>query len=180
MEMTYGLICFTAFFDALDQQIPEPLRERIELLKRKETRAEFWGKNLCPSEMSSGDPTKAIIENSLAALATPFPHPAETWDQQIKRNAELWEKMAKDLRESVQNSAFWKEAKEKEQAQILAGIEKVPQVAAECFEAQYFELARRYEDFAVWANLQEHKKTKGLHLLAFGLCSAAGCIRDGQ
>jgi hypothetical protein len=44
----------------------------------------------------------------------------------------------------------------------LSAVEKVPQAAAECFEAQYFALASRYEDFAVWANLQGHKKTKAL------------------
>ncbi len=41
-------------------------------------------------------------------------------------------------------------------------LEKVPQEAAKHFEAQYFELARRYEDFAVWAYLHELKETKAL------------------
>jgi len=70
--------------------------------------------------------------------------------------------MAEGFRDFVENLAFWEKAQEKEQMQILAGLDQVPQVAAKCFEAQYFELARRYEDFAVWANLQEHKKTKAL------------------
>jgi hypothetical protein len=38
----------------------------------------------------------------------------------------------------------------------------LPEESAKCFEAQYVELARRYPDFAVWANLQEHKSTKAL------------------
>lgn len=173
MEMAYGLICFTAFFDALDRQIPEPLSERIELLKRRKiSREEFWGKNFCPSEVSSDDPTNTIIENSLAALTTQFPHPVETLDQQIKRNTELWDKMAKDFHEFVLNSVFWKEANEEEQAQILTWIEEVPQVASECFEAQYFELVRSYEDFAVWANLQEHKNAQGL------LCSLSKYVQQ--
>ena len=33
---------------------------------------------------------------------------------------------------------------------------------AKCFEAQYFTLSRKYEEFAIWANLQEHKNTKRL------------------
>lgn len=32
MQMAYGLLVFTAFFDALDSQIPKVLRERIGLL----------------------------------------------------------------------------------------------------------------------------------------------------
>ncbi len=35
-------------------------------------------------------------------------------------------------------------------------------MAAKRFEAQYFELARKFEDFAIWSNLQEHKNTKAL------------------
>ena len=48
------------------------------------------------------------------------------------------------------------------QALISKAVEKIPQLALACYEAQYFELARKYEDFAIWANLQEHKKTKQL------------------
>ena len=33
MQVAYGLICFTAFFEALDRQIPQNIREKIRLLK---------------------------------------------------------------------------------------------------------------------------------------------------
>ena len=33
MEIAYGLICFTAFFEALDGQIPEEIRTQIGFLK---------------------------------------------------------------------------------------------------------------------------------------------------
>ena len=70
--------------------------------------------------------------------------------------------MGLGFREFIQKLAIWEDAKEWEQDKILAAIEKIPKSAAECFEAQYFELARQYEDFAIWANLQEHKKTYAL------------------
>jgi hypothetical protein len=38
----------------------------------------------------------------------------------------------------------------------------LPETCQKRFEAQYFELARKFEDFAVWANLQAHKQTKAL------------------
>lgn len=164
MEIAYGLICFTAFFEALDRQIPKGLRKRINLREGEmiSLAKNAKGKSLCQSETSSIDQTMDATANSLEALAVQFPHPAETLDQQIERNAKLWKQMADGFRDFIKNLAIWEEAQEKEKMQILAGLDKVPQVAAKCYEAQYFELARQYEDFAVWAYLQEHKKTKAL------------------
>ncbi|NYT09871.1 MAG: hypothetical protein GKC09_08045 [Methanosarcinales archaeon] len=36
MEIAYGLICFTAFFEALDRQISEPLREKNQIAKGRQ------------------------------------------------------------------------------------------------------------------------------------------------
>ncbi|NYT09872.1 MAG: ATP-binding protein [Methanosarcinales archaeon] len=119
-------------------------------------------KDLYPSEAAYSDLTAASETNPLINLEMSIPHPTETFVQQIERHERLWGQMAQGFGEFVNNLAFWEEARDEEKSQILAGIEKVPQVAAECFEAQYFELARRYEEFAVWANLREHEETKVL------------------
>ncbi len=163
MEIAYGLICFTAFFEALDQQIPKELREKINLMNGEKISLakDAQERNLCGLETSQVDQPIAAA-SSLDALSLPFPHPTETLAQQIERNAKLWKQMADGFRSFIKNLAFWEEAQEKEQIQILAGIDNVPLVASKCFEAQYFELARHYEDFAVWAYLQEHKNTKAL------------------
>lgn len=162
MQMAYGLLVFTAFFDALDGKIPKNLRERFKL---------FDGEKVFLAKDAAGrtaghpkEPTDACerADAPLAAMALPFPHPTESLDQQVERHANLWKQMAQGFHEFIQKLAFWKETDEKEQAQTLAAIQKVPEEAAKRFEAQYFQLARKYGDFAVWANLQEHKKTKEL------------------
>ena len=163
MEIAYGLICFTAFFEALDRQIPEELREKIRIRKEEKF---FLAKSahdeiLCPQNTSSTGQNMDET-SSLAALTVPFPHPVETLTQQFERNAKLWSQMTEGFRDFIQNLAFWDQAQEKEQMEILAGLEKIPQVAAECFKAQYFELACLYEDFAVWMNLQENRETQSL------------------
>jgi hypothetical protein len=80
MQMAYGLLCFTAFFDALDNQMPRSLRKRIKLIdgekafiaKRASTRASVQEKEL-------EDPcTSADLSNPLATVSIPFPHPTET------------------------------------------------------------------------------------------------------
>jgi hypothetical protein len=70
--------------------------------------------------------------------------------------------MAKGFNEFVRNLAFWEEASEPDQLIFQKTVEKLPTEAWESFEAQYFELARKYEEFAIWANLHEHKKTREL------------------
>ncbi len=120
MEIAYCLICFTAFFDALDQQIPINLRKKINLRKEKmiSLAKSAQGKDLCESELPSSD-LKVAIANSLTALSVSFPHPAETLAQQVKRNSELWEQMAESFRDYIQNLGIGKEAEEKEQKQII-------------------------------------------------------------
>jgi hypothetical protein len=162
MQMAYGLLVFTAFFDALDTQIPKTLRVRFALLKEGKA---FSAKDAARrSGGKSKEPADACLraDAPLATMAFPFPHPTESLAQQVGRHAGLWKEMSQGFLAFIQKLVFWEEAKEKEQADIVAAIQKVPEEAAKCFEAQYFELARRYEDFAVWANLQEHKRTKEL------------------
>jgi len=164
MQVAYGLVCFTAFFEALGQQIPEGILGKIGLLREEKVliARSARGKSISRHETSSEDTLIPASSNHFAELVTPFPHPTETLEQQISRLTSLWKQMGQGFCEVIQKQAFWKETQKKEQAQILKGIEKIPQVAADCFEAQYFELARSFEDFAIWANLQEHKKTKAL------------------
>jgi hypothetical protein len=164
MQVAYELICFTAFFDALDRQIPKNLRERIQLLEGEKL---FLAKGALEKIAGEANvPSDACLpsdeRNPLMALGLPFPHPTESLAQQVERHAALWKRMGEGFQQFIQKLAFWDEAKEKEQAQIRLALSLVPEEAAKCFEAQYSELARRYEDFAVWANLQEHKSTATL------------------
>src|SRR5258708_31662142 len=102
------------------------------------------------------------VTKALAALAVPFPHPTESLGQQIERHANLWKQMAEGFQQFLLRLACWETATEEERAQIRSAIAKTPEEASKCFEEQYGELARAYEEFAIWANLYEHKKTKML------------------
>ena len=161
MQISYGLLVFTAFFDALDARIPKALRDEIGLLDPekaflvKDAVAKAQAKKSQPTVCDRND---APVSNVLVA----FPHPTETLAEITERQAKLWKQMAQGFLEFIQKLAFWEKADEKKQIQLLAGIDKIEEEAAKLFEAQYFELARKFEDFAVWSNLQEHKNTKAL------------------
>ena len=164
MQMAYGLMCYTAFFEALDRHIPEKFREKLGLIGEEKIfiAKKAREKTACAEGASTGEGCVADGVNPLAMLSMSFPHPTESLPQQIERHSQLWKQLGQGFEDFLQKLAVWEDAKEKEQAQILEAIREAQKSAGEHFEAQYFELARRYEDFAVWANLQEHKKTKEL------------------
>ncbi len=161
MQMAYGLIVFTAFFDALDARIPKALRDEIALLAPEKA---LLVKDAV-RKTSSKKSDLAICERTDAPVANvffAFPHPTETLSEQTQRQASLWKQMSQGFVEFIQKLAFWEGADEKKQTNILSGVAKIEEEAARFFEAQYFELARKFEDFAIWANLQGHKNTKAL------------------
>ena len=160
MQVAYGLICYTAFSDALDRRIPKALRAKIKSLEPAKAFLidEARGKN----NLSSEGVLTLVETNPIASSPLSFPHPSETMAERLQRHNELWQQMSQGFGEFIKKLTFWEKASDKEQDQVIQSLRKIPEVAAQCFHAQYFELSRCYEDFAVWANLQEHEDTKKL------------------
>lgn len=160
MEAAYGLICFTAFFEALDKHIPKAVRDRLGVIGEDKLRlaqaASERQMPRTPPSPENGGPT----ESPFATLTLPFPHPTETLAQQTERNSALWKQMSDGFLQFIQKLEFWDTATPKEKEQIPFALAKIPAEAATCFEAQYFELSRKFPDFAVWASLMEHAKTR--------------------
>jgi len=161
MRTAYGLLVFTSFFDALDARIPEALRAEIALMdSEKAFLAKDSVKNISACEAS--EKVCSVQDAPVSTVALVFPHPTETLAEQCARQSKLWAQMSQGFLEFVQKLAIWDNADEIKHAAMLAGLDKIEEEAAKRFEAQYFELARKFEDFAVWANLQAHKGTKAL------------------
>lgn len=161
MHNAYGLLVFTSFFDALDTCLPDAIRKEIALL---EPEKEFIAREgVTKSAEPKNSDGSCQMHNALVSdEVIVFPHPTETLKEQCERQSRLWKQMIIGFTEFIHNLAFWESADEKKKATFLHGLNKVEDVAAKFFEAQYFELSRKFEDFAIWANLQAHKGTKAL------------------
>ncbi len=162
LEAAYGLICFTAFFEALDRQLPVSAREAIALLpSEKERLARNTAGDLtgaaCPGGVAVAQP-----EQGVASLPVLFPHPAEDFAQQERRLLALYERMAQGFLEFVGSLEYWEAAHKDERERVKQAVVKVPKAAVGCFTSQYCELAIRYQDFGVWASLHEHEATRGM------------------
>jgi len=161
MRTAYGLLVFTSFFDALDARIPDALRTEIGLLESEKAFLVKEGVRKSSAREAS-DKVCSVQDTTVSTVALAFPHPTETLAEQCARQSKLWAQMSQGFLEFVQKLAFWEKADAKKHATLLAGLDKIEEEAAKRFEAQYFELTRKFEDFAVWANLQAHKGTKTL------------------
>lgn len=145
MRTAYGLLTFTSFLDALDACLSQVLRDalaRSELSLATAANAESLA-------IKSENATKDTYTFS-------FPHPTETLADQCQQRTTLWKRMAQSFVEFVQKQPFYDEADEETRQALLSGLENVEEEAVKRFQAQFFELARRFEDFAVWAQLYAH------------------------
>ncbi len=161
MQAAYGLIVFTSFFDALDARVPDALRDEIKLLSSE--KAHLAKESVIKTSVcEKSDEVCSMHDASVSMVFLAFPHPTESLSEQCARQRKLWAQMSHGFIEFLQKLAFWEKADETKRVTLLEGLDKIEEEAAKRFEAQYFELTRKFEDFAVWANLQAHKGTKAL------------------
>ena len=155
MQLAYTLIVFTAFFGVVDEEVPKSLRDKLRITPEEK-------KGVTKKAMAAKADKRETDAGAASLIGEPvsFLHPFETLDGQVERHTELWERMGRGFARFIQGLATWENAGEKEQRQLLSWQENIGEKAAKHFAAQYVELAGRFGEFAVWANLHEHKMTK--------------------
>jgi hypothetical protein len=158
MRIAYGLICYTAFFEAVDQVMPEikePLglqpEEKFLLSKEAVSRAQGKSNTEC-----SLDEAVELLEGWKVA----FPHPVDSLERQNAQLFIIYEELSKGFMSFLQGLTVWESATHETKENISKAARKLPKVALDCFEAQYYRLAAKFPEFSVWSNLQEHKKTR--------------------
>jgi energy-coupling factor transporter ATP-binding protein EcfA2 len=157
MRMAYGLICFTAFFEALDRLLPDNLRKKISLQPAEKNRIVEHATRCAEEEQT----TLEIPKEGFLDVPLPFPHPVASYEEQMEPLGQLYNHMAKGFQNFVDKQAVMEEVDEETTVQIRKTINELPETALKYFEAQYLELARIYPDFCIWSRLHEHKTIQG-------------------
>ena len=145
IENAYAILVYTAFFEAVDREMPASLRAHLELLIN-----EKW--HLAAA---------AGKEIKLPALGTEeisLTHPLDTMVQQEERHMNLWGSMAGYYRDFVMQLACWDNLKEWEKKAFYDVIAHLPAAARNQFHSQYLELCRQFPEFSLWANLRERRQ----------------------
>ena len=156
MQIAYGLICITAFFEALDQLMPNELRSKIALISEEKTYLmEEAGKHFLKSE--EGRNTSKILKEGVENIPLIFPHPTIPFEKQQETLGQIYQEMSICLDGFIKKLAVWEKADESVTDCIKDTIAKLPKQSLECFEGQYLELARKYPDFYIWSQFNERK-----------------------
>lgn len=159
METAYGLICFTAFFEALDQTLPDDLRKAIAIIPQEKKDIVHPVRQTASSDEDRGI-LEAHTEGVLADVPLPFPHPVVPFEEHKEHLSRFYREMAQGVSNFIEKLAVWEKADEKAAARIRKAIDTLPAASLKYFEAQYVELARRYPDFYIWSHLYEHRATQ--------------------
>ena len=168
IQMTYALICYTSFFDALDQLLPEELRNEIRLRPEEK---KFIAEKAVVEKDSSRDRTAEPKETTgLSGHGIEFPHPAAPLGHVEKIRA-LHGRLTEGLLAFLRGLAVFENADDKVAAQLRAVEEELPKTAIVFFEGQFVELAREYQDFFLWNQIKD-KQAMSANLLQVGGASS--------
>lgn len=156
IRAAYALICYTAYFDALQDAFPNSVRNKLKL--KIEKKKELFEESIETAETLQLPHTIHDIHCKVfyADHVTSFSEIKEYLTEIYKRNCNNLIKMIREA------SIFDEEKKKDNQEfeELKETLEKLPQKAIEVYEAQYIHLADQFNDFALFAQLQNFE---GIH-----------------
>ena len=145
MREVYGLVYYTAFFDTIDNKLPEAIRRSISLMN-SEKNALFNTSNNSSAYIRSED--MGII----------FPDLVFGFTEVEKQLSEMYTLMAGRLREFVCNLSFWEKANEKEIKTFDDMIKDLPNSAIKRFHNQYLILCNKFNEFYIFLQIEQKKE----------------------
>lgn len=143
MHVAYGLICFTAFFEAIDQLMTDDIRNKINITKNEI--------NYASREFADG----VFLDEPLM-----FPHPTVSLNEEMQRIGKMYDQMAQGFYKTLIKLDVLVKTADGADKCFKTIIKNLPSKALECFEHQYTELALIYPDFCIWSQLHQHKTTQ--------------------
>src|ERR1051325_7829850 len=159
MEMAYCLICYTAFFEAIDVLFPE-IKKSVGLNASEKLCLSESALARLRAKYSSDDKSIKLPKVDIQDRQVSLPHPVESFNQHKRRLIAFYEELTQGFFTFLEGLAFWESSEELTQRRVMEIAKKLPQISFDYFEAQYFQLAAKYEEFYIWANLHEHKRTR--------------------
>ena len=171
IRAAYALICYTAYFDVLQDALPNTVRKKLKL--KFEKKKELLEQSIGTAETLQSPPTIHDIHCKIfyADHVTSF--------SEIKEYlTEIYKRICINLIKMIREASIFDEEKKKDNQEfkeLKETLEKLPQKATEVYEAQYIHLANQFNDFALFAQLQNFE---GIHQAIKNNKKALGLIID--
>ena len=156
IRAAYALICYTAYFDVLQDALPNMVRKNLKL--KFEKKKEFFEESIETTETLQLPPTIHDIHCKVfyADHVTSF--------SEIKEYlTEIYKRICNNLIKMIREASIFDEEKKKDNQEfekLKETLGKLPQKAIKVYEAQYIHLADQFNDFALFAQLQNFE---GIH-----------------
>lgn len=168
MKEAYGLIYFTAFFDALDHDLPDNIRKIINLsLKEKENifQESIIRENVNSEKNKSFKDEKALRRHSGRNRSSfdvdiVFPDIVYSPAKVDEYLLEMYEKMTAAAREFIDRLSFQELAEEKDMLIYNTVMVSLPQNAVERFHVQYLHLCSHFNEFYIFVQTEQEKEKR--------------------
>jgi len=150
IKAAYALICYTAYFDVLQDVLPNTVRKKLKLEFAK--KKELLEESIETAENLQLPPAIPDIHCKVfyADHVTSF---SEIKEQLI----EIYKRVCNNLIKMISEASIFDEEREKDNhefANLKEILGSLPQKAIEAYEAQYIQLADQFSDFALFSQLQ--------------------------
>lgn len=145
MKEAYGTIFFTAFFDELDQKLPDNIRQSIQLsLSEKQS---IFHNTTAPSSEEHLDKQEIIYPDIVYGYTAV--------DEYLEV---MYRSMSNRLRDFVKALSFQDTAEEKDLRIFEEVLNKLPSVAARRFHDQYLVLCSQFNEFYIFTQIEREKE----------------------
>lgn len=156
MRAAYALICYTSYFDVLQDVLPSNVRKKLKLKFEKK-------REMMVDSIDSTDTLQALpVAPDVHCNVFYADHVTSFFDIK-KQLITVYERVTNNIMKMILEASIFNEEKGKEKQELEAlkkEIEKISQRAIKVYEAQYLNLADQFNDFALFAQL---KNFEGIH-----------------
>ncbi len=156
MRVAYALICYTAYFDVLQDVLPDDVRKKLKLKFEKK-------REMMVESIDSTDTLQTLPVISDIHCNIFYADHVTSFSDIKKQLTTVYERVTRNLIKMVLESSIFNEDKKKEKQELdtlKTKLEKIPQRAIRVYESQYLHLADQFNDFALFAQL---KNFEGIH-----------------
>lgn len=156
IRAAYALICYTAYFDVLQDALPNTVRKKLRF--KFEKKKKLLKESIDTEETLQSSPTIPDIYCKVyyADHVTSF--------SEIKEQlSTIYKRVTNNLLKMIRESSIFDEEKNKDKQEfesLKEVLDELPQKAITAYEAQYLHLADQFNDFALFSQLQNFK---GIH-----------------
>lgn len=156
MRAAYALICYTAYFDVLQDVLPSDVRRKLRLKFEKK-------KELIVESIDSTDNLQTLPVVSDIHCNVFYADHVTSFSDIKKQLTTIYERITHNLIKMILETSIFDEEKGKEKKELETlkkELEKIPLCAIKVYESQYISLADQFNDFALFAQL---KNFEGIH-----------------